>query len=174
MRKALVLILLLAACKEEVAEAPDPVALTEEAVSHYCQMNVLEHGGPKAQIYLKGLPEPLFFSQVRDAVAYLKSSERDAGVVAVYVSDMGAAESWNRPGSDNWVDANGAVFVVDADVRGGMGAPEIVPFVDPAEAAKFVAAYGGSAMPLEDIPAEAALAPVDLNAEMEEPQWPMN
>lgn len=174
MRKALVLILLLAACREEVAEAPDPVALTEDAVSHYCQMNVLEHGGPKAQIYLKGLPEPLFFSQVRDAVAYLKSSERDADVVAVYVSDMGAAESWNEPGAENWVDANGAVFVIDAEVRGGMGAPEIVPFADPAEAEKFVATYGGTAMPLDDIPAEAALAPVDLNVQMEEPQWPIN
>lgn len=128
MRKALVLLLLLAACKEDVAEIPAPVALTEETVSHYCQMNVLEHGGPKAQIHLKGMPAPLFFGQVRDAVAYLKGAERDADVIAVYVNDMGDAESWLTPGVDNWIEAENAVFVVGAEVRGGMGAPEIVPF----------------------------------------------
>ena len=85
---AMMAILLLSACKEEMAEAPTPHPLTEEALSFFCQMNVLEHGGPKAQIHLEGQPAPLFFAQVRDGVAYLRSPERDARVSAVYVSDM--------------------------------------------------------------------------------------
>ena len=52
-RLALIALLVLAACKEELAEAPDPVDLTPDALSYFCQMNVAEHGGPKGQIHLK-------------------------------------------------------------------------------------------------------------------------
>ena len=124
---AIMAVLLLSACKEQMAEAPAPQPLTEEALSFFCQMNVLEHGGPKAQIHLEGQPAPLFFAQVRDGVAYLKSPERDARVTAVYVSDMGAAASWDAPGETNWVAAGKAAFVIGAGVAGGMGAPEVVP-----------------------------------------------
>jgi nitrous oxide reductase accessory protein NosL len=30
--------------------------MTEEAVGHFCQMELLEHPGPKAQAHLDGLP----------------------------------------------------------------------------------------------------------------------
>ncbi|WP_204115888.1 nitrous oxide reductase accessory protein NosL [Shimia biformata] len=160
----------LAACKEDVAEAPpQPVALTEEALSYFCQMGVAEHGGPKGQIHLDGMPAPLFFAQVRDLVAYLKSPERDAEITAIYVSDMGVAPSWDAPGIENWTDANAAVFVVGAGVKGGMGAPEIVPFASQAGADAFVAQYGGDVLTLEQIPDDAAIGPVDLEEELETP-----
>lgn len=173
MKRALALILLLAACKEEIAAIPDPVTLNEDALSHFCQMNVLDHGGPKAQVHLKGMPAPLFFAQVRDAVAYLKGPERDADIVAVYVSDMGVAQSWEEPGTDNWTKADAAYFVVGAEVKGGMGAPEIVPFARADAAARFVARYGGEALSLAEIPVDLALAPVDLDAPLEDPSWPL-
>ena len=78
MKRALILslslsLLALAACKEEVVQTTDPVGLTAESIGHFCQMNLLEHPGPKAQVHLEGLPgAPLFFSQVRDAVAYAR------------------------------------------------------------------------------------------------------
>lgn len=162
-------LLALAACKEEVAERPLPVALDEDAVSHYCQMNVLEHGGPKAQIHLDGLPDPLFFGQVRDAIAFLKSPERDSRVVAVYVSDMGVAESWLLPGTDNWIDGERAHYVIGAGVRGGMGAPEVVPFADAADAAAFSTEYGGHVVGLDDIPATEVIGPVDPDMQLKEP-----
>lgn len=169
MKRTILFVLSLAACREEEAIAPDPVALTDEALSYFCQMNVAQHAGPKAQIHLDGHPEPLFFAQVRDAVAYLKGPERDAAITAVYVSDMAAAESWAVPGIDNWINANDAAFVVGAPVRGGMGAPEIVPFAKATEAEAFIARYGGNAMALDVIPADAAMGPVDLNMPLEEP-----
>ncbi|MCW3784020.1 nitrous oxide reductase accessory protein NosL [Defluviimonas salinarum] len=169
MKRILIATLLLAACKEEVAVAPDPVSFTDETLAHFCAMNVAEHGGPKGQIHLEGIPEPLFFAQVRDAVAYLKSPERDAAIVATYVTDMGKAASWDEPGPTNWTAADTAVFVVEAEVAGGMGAPEIVPFADPAEAEAFISRYGGRAVPLAEIPDEAALAPIDLDAKLETP-----
>ena len=172
MRVALVAVALvaLAACKEEVASAPpDAVPLTEEALSFFCQMNVAEHGGPKGQIHLEGYPAPLFFAQTRDMVAYLKSPERDAKIIGVYVSDMGVAQSWAQPGIDNWVLADGAQFVVGAKVAGGMGAQEVVPFAKLQDAEDFASQWGGQVMPLDAIPTEAVLGPVDLDQTLETP-----
>ncbi len=160
----------LAACREDVAVMPDPVPLTENALSHYCQMWIADHGGPKAQIHLEGMLEPIFFAQVRDAVAYLQSPERDAPVIAVYVSDMEKAKSWDEPGAANWVAAKTASFVVGADVKGGMGAPEIAPFGTAAAAERFAKGRGGNVMSLDEIPSEAVLAPIDLELPGENPQ----
>lgn len=168
---ALALLAALAACDEDDRAAvapPPPAALTADSVSHFCQMNVLEHPGPKAQIHVAGLPGPLFFSQVRDAIAWLKSPERQGDVAAVYVSDMGAAPSWDAPGPENWTDARAARFVVGSRRRGGMGAPEIAPFAEVAAAEAFAAAYGGAVMTLDAIPLSAALAAVDLDLPEEE------
>lgn len=171
MRYAILVLLAfgLAACKEEVVEAPKPADLTESALSYFCQMNVAEHGGPKGQIHLRGHPQPLFFAQVRDLVAYLKSPEREADITAVYVSDMGAAESWAVPGISNWIAADDAVFVVGAPVAGGMGAPEIVPFLRTEDAAAFVTRHGGQTVRLTEIPDAAAIGPVDLEQMLETP-----
>lgn len=169
-RLCLIVLVALAACKEDVAEAPDPVDLTPDALSYFCQMNIAEHGGPKGQIHLKGHPVPLFFAQVRDMVAYLKSPERDADITAIYVSDMGAAPNWNQPGISNWIKADGAIFVVGSNVAGGMGAPEIVPFADRDAAIAFSDRYGGSTMPLPEIPEDEVLGPVDLDLKLETPE----
>ncbi|WP_291732096.1 nitrous oxide reductase accessory protein NosL [Leisingera sp. F5] len=162
--------LVLTACQEEEAKAPPaPVELTEVALSYFCQMNVAEHGGPKGQIHLDGFPVPLFFAQVRDLAAYVKSPERDAEITAIYVSDMGAAPSWAHPGTRNWIDAEGAHFVVGSNVAGGMGAPEVVPFASPEDAARFAYRYGGEVNGFEGIPDEAVLGPVDLDQQLETP-----
>lgn len=168
-RLCLIALLALTACKEEVAEAPDPVDLTPDALSFFCQMNIAEHGGPKGQIHLEGYPTPLFFAQVRDMVAYLKSPERDAKITAVYVSDMSVAPSWKQPGISNWIAADGATFVVGANVAGGMGAREVVPFADATAAEAFITEYGGAALPLSDIPDAEVLGPVDLDLKLETP-----
>ncbi|WP_338547858.1 nitrous oxide reductase accessory protein NosL [Roseovarius phycicola] len=159
----------LGACKEEIAEIPLPVNMTVEAVSYYCQMSVLEHGGPKAQIHLEGMPAPLFFAQVRDAMAFLKSPERDHRVVVTYVSDMGSALDWSTPGIDNWTVADTAVFVIEGGIRGGMGAPEVVPFADQTKAEAFVTRYGGRIVSLEEIPDDVVIGPVDPDIPLTEP-----
>ena len=163
MKRLALALLLLAGCGEEEAALPDPVRLTAEAVGHYCMMTVLDHEGPKAQIHLDGIPEPIFFTQVRDALAYAKGPERSAELRAIYVSDMGAAPSWAEPGPDNWVLAQGASFVVGGNVRGGMGAPEIVPFSSAEAAARFAARHGGRVRAFADIPDDAVLAPVEID-----------
>lgn len=161
-----ILLVLLTACREdETASAPPPAPLTAEAAGHYCGMDLMEMPGPKAQVALEGYPEPVFFSQVRDGIAYLRSPEQDARILAFYVSDMSRAKDWADPGADNWIAAGDAWFVVGSRVAGGMGAPEIVPFDAEADASRFAAANGGTVLRLDQIPTEAALAPVDIMPE---------
>lgn len=161
---------LLAACKEDGANlaVPSAMDLNEDAAGFYCQMVILDHPGPKAQIHLAGYPQPLWFSQVRDGIAYLKSPEQTAEVLVLYVNDMGAAASWEHPGQANWINAKTAFFVVGSNARGGMGAPEIVPFADRTAALTFAKERGGEVLDLGSIPVEAVLAPVDTQSNIPE------
>jgi len=158
----LALSLFVGGCFEEtVTEKPGPVAMTLEAVGHYCQMNVLEHDGPKAQIHIAGVTEPLWFSQIRDAVVFTRLPEETAEITAIYVNDMGRADSWADPGADNWVDAELAFFVIGSSRTGGMGAPEAIPFGMQTDAEAFVAQHGGEVVRFAEIPEAYVLAPVD-------------
>ena len=154
--------LALAACGNESDQLPGSVAMTSEALGHYCQMNLLEHPGPKAQVHLDGMPAPLFFSQVRDAIAYLRMPEQSYGIRAIYVSDMSKAPNWQSPGIDNWVLADKAVYVVGSKLVGGMGAQELVPFSKRSAAQAFANANGGELRSLTEITDELVLTPVEF------------
>ncbi|MCB1527153.1 MAG: nitrous oxide reductase accessory protein NosL [Hyphomicrobiaceae bacterium] len=155
--------LLLCACRSDTSiDKPSPVTMTKDALGHYCQMNLSEHPGPKAQIHLEGLPAPLFFAQVRDAIAYQRMPEQSHAIRAIYVSDMAKAESWNNPGIDNWAPAEDAFYVVDSRMTGGMGAAELVPFGTHESAEKFIQENGGELRKLDQIPDSMVLAPVEM------------
>lgn len=155
----------LSGCKdsETALEKPGPIAMTEEAVGHYCNMNILEHTGPKAQIHLKVFEFPVWFSQVRDAVAYTRLPEETYEVAAIYVHDMSRAASWELPGDDAWIDIQQAFFVIDSKMTGGMGAPETIPFGTQEGAKEFASYNGGKVVKLADIPDEYVLGPVELD-----------
>lgn len=163
-------LLTLCACKEELAQDTSPLPLNAEAVGHFCQMNLVEHDGPKAQVHLGGLPQmPLFFSQVRDVVAYVRLPEQTHEVLAIWVNDMGAqGATWSDPGTTNWIAAEAAHFVVGSRVMGGMGTPEIVPFADVTKASAFAAKNGGQVMRLAQIPDAAVLAPVVIDGDSDD------
>ncbi|AOF92624.1 nitrous oxide reductase accessory protein NosL [Sinorhizobium sp. RAC02] len=157
---------LLSACKEDVAHNTTPQDMTPETLGHHCQMNLLEHPGPKAQVFLEGNPAPLFFSQVRDAIAYMRGPEQVAPILAVYVNDMGTAgATWDRPGDGNWIAADLAFYVVGSARRGGMGAPETVPFFNREGAAAFAQAEGGHVLALSDITDAMVLTPVETDTD---------
>ena len=156
-----------AGCREEAKAPPSAVTMSQDALGHFCQMNLAEHPGPKAQVHLDGRPAPLFFSQVRDAIAYQRMPEQSHAIRAIYVSDMGRAVSWEKPGIDNWVAAEKAVYVVGSRIAGGMGAKELVPFGDRARAAAFTAENGGEIKSLAEIPDALVLAPADIALDAE-------
>jgi len=155
---ALLLAAALAGCGEkQAAQLPPPHALTAEAIGHYCGMNLLEHPGPKAQILVRSLIEPVWFSTARDAIAFTMLPDEPKDIAAIYVSDMGKAPSWDKPGADNWVEARKAVFVIGSRATGGMGGDEAVPFSDRGAAETFAAKNGGQIVALADVPRDYVL-----------------
>ena len=93
--------------------------------------------------------------------------EEPKEIAAIYVSDMGKAPSWQKPGADNWIALEDAFFVVGGKQRGGMGAPETVPFASPDDADAYRRQHGGSVMQLSDVPDEAVFGSVavgEINA----------
>lgn len=152
--------LLLAGCDEadkDAAAPPPPVALTREAVGHYCGMTLVEHPGPKGQILLRGDAKPVWFSSARDAIAFTQLDEESKAIRAIYVTDMARAPSWEEPGGANWVEARRAWFVLGSDRRGGMGGEEAVPFSEREAAERFAAAHGGRVMRLAEVPRDWVL-----------------
>ncbi len=157
---ALLAALALAACKPE-AEAPAPQAVTDAAIGHYCGMMLSEHGGPRGQIFVKGEETPVWFSSARDTVAFTLLPEEPKDIAAIYVSDMGAAPSWEDPGATNWTDAKTASYVIGSDAEGGMGGAEAVPFADRAKAEGFAKEHGGEVVAFSAIPADYILGAHD-------------
>lgn len=143
---------LLGACSDE-AVTPDPASLTREAIGHYCNMIVADHPGPKAQVFEKGKAEPLWFSSVRDGLAYLSLPGEAQQPVAIYVHDMGRVRNWNKPPNHGiWMNARDAIYVIGSSRRGGMGAREAVPFKESDKATSFAAEFGGRVVAFEKIP----------------------
>jgi copper chaperone NosL len=162
MRRALAAaaaVLLLVGCNgQKTVETPKPFALDQQAIGHYCGMNVLEHPGPKGQVILQSRIDPMWFSSARDALAFTMLPEEPKDILAIYVSDMGKAASWDSPGAENWVDAHKAWFVVGGSAKGGMGVPEAVPFSDRAAADRFAREKGGAVVGFDDVPRDQILA----------------
>jgi copper chaperone NosL len=148
----------MAGCHEKTSEAlPPPRTLTAEATGHYCGMALVEHPGPKGQIILASRSEPVWFSSARDAFSFTMLAEESKDVLAVYVSDMGKAPSWEKPGADNWVEAHHAFFVIGSRKQGGMDAPETVPFSERAAADKFAQINGGRVVSFAEVPSDYVL-----------------
>ncbi len=159
-RAALVAFILLPACGEDrSAEMPEPRELTRAAIGHYCNMIVEDHPGPKGQIFLSDRADPIWFSSVRDTIAFTLLPEEAKNIAVIYVNDMGRA-SWTAPEAGTWIDAKAAWYVVGSGRRGGMGAPETVPFAERSAAESFVAEHGGTVVVFADIPADAVLGEV--------------
>ncbi|KQU90541.1 copper resistance protein CopZ [Ensifer sp. Root31] len=148
----------LVGCAAEEADSPPlPYSLTDDAMGRYCGMNVLEHPGPKGQVILKQIPEPIWFSSARDTVAFTLLPEEPKEIAAIYVSDMGKAPTWEKPGADNWIDAKSAFYVVGSRLRGGMGAAEAVPFSSRQDALSFTERHGGQIVGFGNIPQDYVL-----------------
>ena len=136
---------------DEIVAKPAPREPTREASGHYCGMILLDHSGPKAQVHLPDEPEPVWFSSVRDAIAFTMLPEEPRNYTAMYVNDMGVAQ-WDEPEPGTWIDASGALYVIGSERMGGMGVPEAVPFATREAAERFATEHGGRIVALTDVP----------------------
>lgn len=162
MRAVLTLVLLglaLAACdgREQAAEAPPPREYSGDAIGYFCNMLLAEHGGPKGQVHLRSRKTPLWFSSVRDTVAFTLLEGEAKDVTAIYVNDMGEATDWAKPEPGTWVEAGAAWYVIGSRRLGGMGLPEVVPFGTRDGAEGFATDNGGRVVRLAEIPADYVL-----------------
>lgn len=147
--------LLLAACNNanDVAIAPPaPQVVTIDAVGHYCGMNLVEHPGPKGQIFVQGRDKPVWFTDIKQVFAYTLLPEEPKGLSAIYVHDMGKARDWNQPEADTWIDARQAFYVIESKFVGGMGAEDALPFGDKVKADQFASEHGGRVVAFADMP----------------------
>ncbi|MCF7530446.1 nitrous oxide reductase accessory protein NosL [Neisseria sp. ZJ104] len=146
----------LAACgsKTETAPPPAPQSISSESIGHYCTMNLAEHIGPKAQIFLNGKPDkPVWFSTIKQMFGYTKLPEEPKGIAVIYVTDMGQVGDWNKPNADGaWIDAKKAYYVIESGFIGGMGAEDALPFADKAKAEQFAQEKGGRVVGFDDMP----------------------
>jgi len=150
-------LLLLLSCNETVpVDVPLPRELTRDAIGYYCQMTVVEHKGPKGQIILSDRDEPLWFTSVRDTIAFTVLPGEAKNIAAIYVTDIGIA-TWDNPEAGTWVDGRKAWYVVNSSRTGGMGAQELVPFGKKEDALTFVSRYGGEIIDFKSIPKEQFL-----------------
>jgi len=158
----LVLLVSLAACREEAPVAPPPPApLTQDATGYFCNMTMVEHHGPKGQIWLKRNTGPLWFSSVRDTVAFTLLPEEPRDIQAIYVTDMSGAGSWDNPLVNKWIDAHTAYFVIGSSKKGGMGTAEPVPFGSRSAAGDFSERFGGDVVTFDMIPENRILGSDD-------------
>jgi copper chaperone NosL len=152
----LITVITLTACgPTDTTPPPGPIAVPADAVATFCGMGVAEHPGPKGQIWLKSKDQPLWFSQVRDAIAFTLLAEEPKDIRAIWVNDMGKSASWQQP--EFWVEARKALFVIGSDQLGGMGLAEPVPFSDRAAAEVFVHRHGGRIVGFAEIPRDVIL-----------------
>ena len=148
----LLLLFLLTACeKSQPVEVPPAQTLTREANGYYCLMTVVNHNGPKGQIILSDKKQALWFTSVRDTIAFTLSPEEPKNIAAIYVNDMTDA-NWDNPGADNWIDARKAWYVLESKLSGGMGAAEAVPFATKKGAESFRTKQGGKVYAFASIP----------------------
>ncbi|TCS63992.1 nitrous oxide reductase accessory protein NosL [Varunaivibrio sulfuroxidans] len=162
-RAALILLVALGlgACGDNTpAPKPPPRELTRAANGNYCNMIVIDHLGPKAQVFVSNRNDPLWFPSVRDAMFYRLLPEDDSTVIAIYVNDM-TGQNWDHPDPKSWVDADKAWYVINSNKVGGMGAPEAVPFATRNAAVDFSRRHGGDVRRLKEIPSSYFLDPVD-------------
>jgi len=154
----LVAFALLTSCsQQEEAAIPEPFRLDAGAIGRYDGMSLMEYDGPKGQIILTRISEPIWFSSARDAIAFTVMPDEPKNIAAIYVSDMAAAESWERPGTDNWIDAKTAYYVLESRLQGRAGFAETVPFSTEEAARAFVEVNGGEVVRFDDLPLDYIL-----------------
>jgi len=151
--------LMLSGCSPSMEAGAPPAArpITEDAVGYFCSMDLMEHEGPKGQIFIRGQADPLWFSTIRQTLAYTLLPDSPKGLDAIYVTDMGVATDLRQPGPETWIDARRAYYVAESRQIGGMGGEDPLPFGTREQAETFVDTHGGHIFAYEDIPEDYIL-----------------
>lgn len=130
-----------------------PQAVTRDDIGYYCNMIVEDHSGPKGQILLTDTEKAIWFTSVRDAVAFNLLPEEPKNIGAFFVTAMDEAE-WGHPEKQHssWINAQSAFYVIKSSQQGSMGQMEAIPFKQKQFANDFVQKHGGEIVSYSEIP----------------------
>lgn len=142
---------MLSACEKSTAPIPPAQNITGDEIGYFCRMLLVNHTGPKGQIHLLNQEDPLWFTSVRDTLAFTQLPGESKAIAAIYVNDLAHTPLDSNEPSPYWLDAKAAWFVMGSDAVGGMGMPELVPFESRQLAAGFVEKHGGQLVQFGDI-----------------------
>lgn len=148
------LILALSACdNSSPKQTYTPQDVTRDDIGYYCNMIIEDHPGPKAQIILSNTEKAIWFSSVRDAVAFNLLPEESKDIAAFFVTAMDKTD-WDHPEKKNstWIQAQSAMYVINSRQRGGMGQMEAIPFKQKESANSFIEKHGGEILMYDEIP----------------------
>ncbi len=147
---AVIACLILSACGKESTEvAHKPHPFHEHDRCHICGMAILRYEGPKSEIFIKNVEEPVKFCSVRDGFTFALQPENQRRLEAFFVHDMGSAQ-WEKPQDSALVNARDAYFVYGSKILGVMG-DEPIPFADEKAAEAFARENGGRVLRFKDI-----------------------
>ena len=143
-------IIVFSACKQADKTDLDtaPAAISGDDECALDGMIVANYPGPKAQIRYRQDGKIEFFCETKELFHVYVEPGMEAKVAALYVQDT-AAIDWKKP-VDNWIEAQGAFYVVGASLNGSMG-PTYAPFKNRADAAAFIKQYGGKTMTFNEV-----------------------
>ncbi len=141
-----------------------PHAVSRDDIGYYCNMIVENHTGPKGQILLSDREKAIWFTSVRDALAFTLLPDEPKNIAAFFVTVMDEGE-WEHPEKqiNSWHDAQMAWYVINSSQRGGMGQMELIPFKQQKSANDFVELNGGEVVAYPDIPEDYVLGNTQLN-----------
>lgn len=132
--------------------------MTRDDIGYYCNMIVADHSGPKGQILLSNKEKAIWFTSVRDAVAFTLLPEEPNNIAAFFVTTMDESD-WEHPEKQNgnWIQAKSAWYVINSKRRGGMEQMEVIPFKQKRFASEFIQQYEGDIVSYIDIPKDYIL-----------------
>jgi copper chaperone NosL len=150
----LLLILVLTACNNSSTQKTyTPHTVTRDDIGYYCNMIVEDHAGPKGQILLTNTEKAIWFTSIRDAIAFAMLPDEPKNIASFFVTAMDETE-WDHPEkqTSSWIYAQSAWYVINSEQRGGMGQREVIPFKQQQSASDFVETHGGEIVSYIEIP----------------------
>lgn len=136
--------------EQKTVYTPQPIGAHDRC--HLCGMVIVHYEGPKAEIYIKDVEQPIKFCSGRDAFTFALQPENARRLKAFFIHDL-AKTSWATPDDAALVDAKNLWYVYGHKIDGVMG-NEPAAFSTEAAAREFMAREGGKLYRYADVTLE--------------------
>ncbi len=132
----------------------EAVAIESADECHLCGMLISHFGGPKGELFRKGITESdgnsvKKFCSTRDMFSFYLEPENKRNVTTMLVHDM-SKSPWDTPNDAYFIDARKAWFVAGSSQTGAMG-ETLASFSEQSDAKAFAKEFGGKVLSFEEV-----------------------